>query len=530
MIKKRIFVFSLVVIISLFFSVPSMATSQETEVLTNVELTEIESSDSTSNSEQVPTEKVKAEKKPITIMYYCDADNDLESLLLNDIQEAKNGITDEINFIALVDRHDYYSSNRTILGSNFADTRLYEIHPQKAKRISGGEEFPEITTTSNNFEANMGDAHTLKSFIDFCKNNYDSDKYVLILSNHGGGPKLEDDLYDKKAICWDETNGNDTLYTGEISDVLTAEQSVDVFGLDACFMGNSEFAYQFHEGNGGFQADVLVGCATSEWGDGWKYDDILSRLQTKSGDNGENDITMGGKEKYYSPDTITNAEIGAIIVEEQRDACEGYEIDQTLSCYDMSEIVGLKNAIDDLAISIKDEKSNIETLKGDISYPLIMCYYSESSQSQQLNYPFFDVYDFAQKINENDSLGFSQDIKNKAQEVMRNADSVVLYSYGGDKYENFKDGKNGITIFFPSGDAEVYKDRRIQNHFESQYWYSPLDLTHLLALGDSCYGKLKWCQDGQNEAINEVGNWFELLDSWYDYDNELSGGWNDYQW
>ena len=39
----------------------------------------------------------------------------------------------------------------------------------------------------------MGDANTLKKFIKFCKNNYEADKYMLIMSNHGGGAKDDKD-------------------------------------------------------------------------------------------------------------------------------------------------------------------------------------------------------------------------------------------------------------------------------------------------------------------------------------------------
>ncbi|SHH41925.1 clostripain [Tepidibacter thalassicus] len=499
--KKRILALGLALMTSLFFTTPNV----------------------------VKAEEISKAKKPITIMYYCDADNDLEWSLLSDVEEMKKGIkTDEINLIALIDRSEDYTSNKSVLGEDFSDTRLYEIKPGEVKRIDGGSQFPEITTNSTDFEANMGDAHTLKNFIDYCKERYPADKYVLILSNHGGGPKTDDEAEQRKQICVDESNDMDVLYTGEISDVLTKDQSVDVFGLDACLMGNAEFAYQFHKGNGGFEADVMVGSAPTEWGDGWKYDKILDRLQTKDGDNGEEDTTFGGKEKYYSPKTVTAAQIGGIIVEEQRDSCEGVVTDQSLACYDMSKIKRVKNAVDDLARAIKDEKAKIENVRGKMNNPKIMHYFNSEKQREQILYPFFDLYDLAQKIRQ--SKDFNDDIKDKAKKVMTKVDNMVLYSYGGESYKGFKDGKNGLSIFFPSGDSKIFANRSFHKHFEYQYWYSPLDLTPYLQLGDKCYGKLKWCQDGLDEEINKVGNWFELLDSWYDDDNSFLGGYNEYQW
>lgn len=503
-----------------------------------------------------------SEKKPLTIMYYCDADNDLEPELLGDIEEMKQGVSDEVNLIALVDRHDSYTSDSYILGEDFSDTRLYKINPNQVERLDGKTQFPKISKTSTDFEANMGDANTLKNFIDYCKEEYPADKYALVLSNHGGGPKTNPENETRKLVCIDETDGYDVLYTGEFSDVLTADQSVDLFGLDACLMGSAEFAYQFYKGNGGFEADVMVASAASEWGDGWSYTDILERLQTKEGNNGQRDLTLGGYERYYSPETVTAAEIGAIIVEEQRDSCERVVTDQTLSCYDLSEVRAVKDAVDELAVAIQDEKDMVENLRGDMRNPKMIHYFDSRSRTERVYYPFFDAYDFAKKIVENgavskasNSLALSDnnaesvkdavysnekskpgsdlgfiDIQRKAQRVMDKVDDMVLYSFGQEDYDGFEDGKDGLTIFFPFGDSKVYVNRAWHNHFEFQYWYSPLDLTEYLELGEMCYGKLMWCEDGVDEGINSVGNWFEMLDKWYDETNEVDGGSNGYRW
>ena len=131
-----------------------------------------------------------------TIMYYGDADCNLEAAIMNDIAEMKSGYVNDqgLDLVTLVDRHPYstlangYSADSTTLGANFADTRLFRITNGKAERIGGSSQMPSITTTSS-YEVNMGDAETLKSFIEFCKANYPAKNYALILSNHGGGAK-----------------------------------------------------------------------------------------------------------------------------------------------------------------------------------------------------------------------------------------------------------------------------------------------------------------------------------------------------
>ena len=195
------------------------------------------------NVQEVKVGKATAKypNKKLTVMVYSDADNNLEQSLLEDIQEMKLGYIDDLdlNVIVLVDRTADYSDDATILGEDFSDARMYKIKNHKVVRIEGGKDFPEITKTSK-YEANMGDAQTLKKFIDSCKANYPADKYELIMSNHGGGvrdDKSVQEAKNPKAVCWDDTNDEDCLYTGEISDVLTNEESVNVLAYDACLMG-----------------------------------------------------------------------------------------------------------------------------------------------------------------------------------------------------------------------------------------------------------------------------------------------------
>lgn len=486
--------------------------------------------------------KVVKDLNGLTIMYYCDADNNLENALLEDIEEMKNGIKKGVKVVALVDRIPSYSSNASILGEDFTDTRLYEITYDEqaqtgiATRISGGSEFPEITKLSNH-EANMGDAKTLAKFIDFCKANYEARKYALILSNHGGGTRTQEyseSAHLNKAVCWDDTNNHDTLYTGEISDVLKSKHSVDLLGYDACLMGSAEITYQYRPGNGGFEAQVMVASAPTEWGNGWRFDNILERIKvTTAMDNGENDLTFGGKEKYYSPNTITMLQLGGIIVEEQRDSTSSLN-DQQLSCYDLSKAANVKTSVDAFAKALHSGNSNLENVRGSISTPYVIHYYNPWSTDQQIMYPFYDLYDLAKKTYE-DQQNYSQSIRQKAAEVMTAVDNLIVYSFAGSIFNGFTDSKNGVSIFFPKGDKNSWKYDQVAQrytqvrHWSMQWWYHPLDTTVSVGAG-KYYGKIKWCADGLDSSINNVGNWFELLDSWYDSSNGGNGGLNGYQW
>ncbi|MCD3328324.1 clostripain, partial [Clostridium botulinum D/C] len=101
--------------------------------------------------------KATSAGQKVTVLYYCDADNNLEGALMNDIAEMKRGYVNNpnLNLIALVDRTPNESNDSTALGENFEDTRLYKIEHNKTTRLDGGKEFPEIKTNGS-YEANMG--------------------------------------------------------------------------------------------------------------------------------------------------------------------------------------------------------------------------------------------------------------------------------------------------------------------------------------------------------------------------------------
>ncbi|MDS0525675.1 clostripain [Clostridium sp. SHJSY1] len=488
-----------------------------------------------SNTISSAMQNSKSTGKKLTVMVYCDADNNLEDYLLGDIQQMKDGYVDNpnLNLIVLVDRTSGYSTNRSVLGQNFTDTRMYKIGSGKAIRISGGNEFPEITTTSN-YEANMGDGDTLKKFIDSCKSNYPADEYALIVSNHGGGAR-ENELVKKvknpKAVCWDDTNNGDCLYTAEVTDSLTSAESVDLLAYDACLMGTAEVAYQYRPGNGSFQAGVMVASAPVVWGDGYDYKKIFSRIKSGGGNNGQADSTLGGKELYYDPSTVTADQLGAVMVEAQRDSVNAAgDTTQVLSCFDLAQISNVKNSVDKLARALwsENDKAAVEKLRGTGRNTSLIHYFNETDQSEWLDYPYFDLYDLCKQIST--SSAFSTNVKSLATEVMTSVDDMNLYSYGGSQFKGFTEGKSGLSIFLPDG-SKTYRDSYSGTSYtgwQAQRWYNSVDTGAIDT--DLLYGKLSWCIDGETPKTNDVGNWFELLDSWFDRSNDTSGGVNWYQW
>lgn len=467
-----------------------------------------------------------------TIMVYLDGDNNLESFMMEDIDEMMRGYVEMqgMDLILLVDRIEGYSNDDIVLGQDFTDTRLYRISRNFYTRLDGVPFFQDISRSSV-YEANMGDPATLKKFITFCKNNYPADKYGLILWNHGDGVSKGGDSTSgtntlfNKTICMDDTDDGDVLYTAEISDGLTYSESVDLLGFDACLMGSIEIAYQYRPGNGSFEARYMAASPPEEWGAGWDYDGILSRIKSGGGDNGENDTIVAldaAKELYHDPESMTPAELCGIIVEEQFDSAGQSMSDQALSCYDLSVAASVKSAVDALAVSLDAETTSAvfgANIRGSESSPVSMHYFNAGSELEWMYLPFFDLFDLCEKIN-----GYYSDpLKTKASSVIAAIENMMLYSFAGTQIsgakfifngKEFTNGKNGMHIFCPHGDREYdHPVDGLQPHWNYQWWYNAKYTNdewpgHL-------YGKLSWCADGASEN-SSVENWFELLDKWYD--------------
>lgn len=270
-------------------------------------------------------------KKQWTFMVYLDADNNLEEYGISDFLEMSSvGSDDNVDIVVQMDRIPKYDTSY----GDWTDTRRGLVAKNDEPDTSWGESIG---------EANMGDGDTLKAFVNWAVENYPSDKYALILWNHGGGWRsrrenllralkssrtsmdvrrvmselnsVRGDPMDKfdhppyKAICWDDTNDGDNLYTSEVQEALdAADQDVDLIGMDACLMAMVEVAHQFRSTG----ADVMAGSEATEPGAGWPYDTILENLVNASSSTAQElgSIIVEDYYRYYSGQTQSAVDLG----------------------------------------------------------------------------------------------------------------------------------------------------------------------------------------------------------------------------
>lgn len=109
--------------------------------------------------------------KDWTYMVYCDADNNLDSYGVDDVNEMETGFSDaaagDVNVIAFIDRET-------------TGAKTYKISHDEAPGVITST----ILTTGFPSEPNMGAKLTLKNFIIYVFNNFPADKYVLDLWDH----------------------------------------------------------------------------------------------------------------------------------------------------------------------------------------------------------------------------------------------------------------------------------------------------------------------------------------------------------
>jgi len=455
-----------------------------------------------------------------TVMVWLDGDNDLEGSALEDLNEMEYGlylaslgdpgIEDKIKIIVQVDRHPDYDNSSIYTGKDWDGTRRYIVRPDK----DNSDEWTSERIDNGLGEVNMGDAENLEDFIEYCHEHFPAPKYSLILWNHGGGlrkksapspvsisgdGKSSTDTSVKvtgpsKEICIDETDDEDALYTGEITDVLSDDHSVDFLGLDACLMGMIEVAYEYRPGvTGKFGADAICYSPASEQGDGWNYERILNRLKG-SGTDDEGDAC-------YDADSLTAIQFAELVSKEYADDDSTYSDNtQTQTSVDNTKIAALKSALDAFAVAY----SAAATLEA--QRDLSMHYFDDSSIGELISIPFYDLYDFAERMN-NASAHAS------ATALMSAIEDFILHSYGGSSYDSqgfnssFQQGKNGLSFFFTDGDAEYDS----VPYIAYQWWYSSVD-TNVWWPGGHYYGKLDFC-DGDDDGTVET--WFERLMKMY---------------
>lgn len=212
-----------------------------------------------------PTQKGR---KNWTVLIFLNADNDLETSGMKDLNEMECiGSDENMNIVVQIDRQKG-SRGDTVEDGNWIGTRRYEVTKDRTKKIAS-------KLVMNLDERDMGNRKELAEFLQWGVETYPADHFVAVVWNHGAG---------WKGISLDDQSGKML----NIPDVLWAFQQAvpslqkvnpkhprfDILDFDACLMGMIEIAYELRN-----VTDFLLASEQTEPGQGMPYQGTLRPIK-----------------------------------------------------------------------------------------------------------------------------------------------------------------------------------------------------------------------------------------------------------
>lgn len=346
-----------------------------------------------------------------TMMFYMDADNNLEDAQMEDLQEMMAvGSTANVNIVVLCDRsiqdnEDDGYTNRVIGGlPNWTTAKILYVEKGKLRQIADWG------------EVNMGDPNNLKKFLQTVPTQFPAKRYGLVFGNHGAG---------WVGIASDESANDDTLNSIELPAVLTEITpkigKIDLIGFDACLMANLEAAKVLSP-----FGKTMVASEELEPGNGWNYAPIFNSLTQ----NPQMDSVTLGKRIV---DTYRDYYLGGTV--------GGRDKTVTLATIDLEKISAVEAAANNLGIYNQTFMKSagratwLQTAKARSKT-------EEYGVHQDEHEYLFDLVDYAQNLK---AQKIDAATLKAANDVISATKAAVIYKINGEA----RPRSNGLSIYFP---------------------------------------------------------------------------------
>ncbi len=333
------------------------------------------------------TEILGSQNDEVTIMVYM-CGSDLESQAAMGVYDLQEMVASDLSNINLI----VYTGGTTKWHTNTISNRYNQIY-----QVLGNGQLGRLVENAGT--GSMVDPDTLVSFIEFCTENFEANRYELILWDHGGGSVSGygyDEKYPKRG----------SMSLAQLDSALTeAGVEFDFIGFDACLMATTETALMLSE-----HADYLIASEESEPGIGWYYTNWLSKLNKNT--------------------SMPTVEIGKNIADDFVAKCAQDTPKQiaTLSVIDLAEIEGI---VPDALSSFSNSANDLI----DSDYRTVVAARKGSREFASESYmDLVDLVDLASKID-------TQEARNLCQALMKAV-----------KYNNTSRGISnayGLSIYFP---------------------------------------------------------------------------------
>ena len=375
------------------------------------------------------------EKKEITVMVYmCGSDLESEyGAATNDISEiACSGFDpDKVQVLVLTGgSRQWFIPGLPSNKNNVWDVRpdiLFQLYEQK--QPTSWEEFAPLLRQSlisavSDASSSMGAPQTLTEFLDFVHTNYPSEKYALVLWDHGGGPN--------NGVCVDRLFDNDFVSVTELKNSLETssfrDEKLEWIGFDACLMASAEVAMQIAP-----YAKYMVCSEETEPGCGWNYEFLETIDQDEDGLATCKRIIDCYSEALREIEKANDNKI---------------QFTATLSCIDLEKMDQVRDACDSVFSALNSnltEDNYVELAKERKE----SAGFGRAESPNALDFDLVDLGDFAARV----SLG-----DEAAQKALIDAiQDAVVYN------KTNMNGATGLTIYFP------YYSARAFSYFEPEY-------------------------------------------------------------
>jgi hypothetical protein len=313
-------------------------------------------------------------------------------------------------------------------------------------------------------EVNMADGNTLVDFVLWAVQQYPSDRYVLILSDHGmGWPGGWSDASERSR---DPANVPITSAIGDNIFLMELDRSLseiiqqsgigkfELLGMDACLMSDIEVFTALEP-----YAHYAVASQETEPGIGWAYASFLTNLVENPGIDGselgqlivdsyirddQRLLDDRARADFVNQSSPMSSLFGSGVALSAAELRAQLERDVTLTAVDLSQIPALNQSLNQLAYQLQGERQNFIARARNYSQSYTSVWGSDVPPS------YIDLGHFSQLlINENTN----QPVINAADAVIQSIQQAVIV----EKHGRRKAGSTGISIYFPN--SSLYGNR-----------------------------------------------------------------------
>ncbi len=396
-------------------SVDSSATSSDTAVV-RVTLT---SNSAYANCTITVVEVAKA--KYTVLLYLCGStleyDSDYKSLDgaasddMGEILSASGTYKSDVNFVIET-------------GGSQKWEPTYGVSKDKLEvRHVSGNSYAKDSPSTITSQANMGEASTLQTFLEYGLSTYPAEKTALILWDHGGAMTgvCCDDNYSMECLTAAEVK---SAVSGALSNSGMSGQKLEWIGYDACLMAVADIASVNSD-----YFNYMVASQETEPGDGWDYTSWVSTL--------------------YNNPTNTRTILEGITTSYQS-FYNGYSNtrDATLAAYDLSYMSAFTTAFENFASHLTD--SNWSKLTTAFNNSLQFGVTTDNNVDHYL-YGIADMNNFMANVTSQISS-----LSTYTQAVITAMNNLVIYNKYCTDYNSMTYKPCGICVFMGYTASTVY--------------------------------------------------------------------------